>query len=298
MNKTKAYIAATSYSIIVGLSLLMTKVVISYSNSLLILSHRFLFAFTAYLSYIILSKKKLKIGFLNTLKMLPVLAFYPIIFFGLQTVGLNYSKSSEGGIIFATVPIITILIETLLGHPPSKRKIVFSVVSVTGVLIIFSQSILSINLSSIVGLSLLLLSTLSFAIYMILVKNVLAKVGLHELTLMITLVGFLSFNLMFAWGNMGSSYLKIYFAPFSSPMYLIGILYLGIVASVLASLFSNYALQFIKASSFSVFSNLSTMVSILSGVIILNETLSINHIIGIPTILIGVIGVNSSDHKK
>ena len=61
---------------------------------------------------------------------------------------------------------------------------------------------------------------------------------------------------------------------------------------MLASLFSNYALKYLSAPQFSVFSNLSTLISIAAGSLILKEHLYLYHYVGGTFILFGVIGTN------
>ncbi|MGI6645486.1 MAG: EamA family transporter [Limnochordia bacterium] len=45
--------------------------------------------------------------------MLPLALLYPVLFFGLQTAGLVYATSVEGGIISATSPIFTLILATV-----------------------------------------------------------------------------------------------------------------------------------------------------------------------------------------
>ncbi len=48
----------------------------------------------------------------------------------------------------------------------------------------------------------------------------------------------------------------------------------------------------------SVFNNLSTLVTVVAGVLLLNETLYYYHIIGIMSILIGILGTNLDKLRK
>ncbi|MNX07304.1 EamA-like transporter family protein [compost metagenome] len=63
------------------------------------------------------------------------------------------------------------------------------------------------------------------------------------------------------------------------------------LSSLCTSLLSNYAISRIEASKMSVFNQLSTIVTIGAGAIILHETLAYYHFIGTVMILVGVIGV-------
>lgn len=294
MKHFKTYLGSFSYSFFVGLSFLVTKVVVDQAESLLILAHRFLIAFIGFSIYILATNKKDMINLTTRtiISMLPILIFYPLLFFGFQVFGLKTTTSSEGGIIFATVPIITLVIGRLLGNKPSRYQVICMILSVSGLIIIFSNNLFS-QTANTIGILLLFMSALSFSIYMIMVKNMLSKTNIYELTLMISVSGLLGFNLLYFLNQPNITLgLIAYLVPFESISYSLSLIYLGIFASIVASFSSNYALQYISASRFSVFSNLSTLISILAGAIILNEALSIRHFIGIPLILAGIIGTN------
>ncbi|MEH7342245.1 EamA family transporter [Priestia megaterium] len=62
-----------------------------------------------------------------------------------------------------------------------------------------------------------------------------------------------------------------FFQPFSNIKFLLAILYLGILSSLGTSYLSNYALSKIAAAQMSVFSNVATLITIIAGVLFLNE---------------------------
>jgi len=69
-------------------------------------------------------------------------------------------------------------------------------------------------------------------------------------------------------------------------------LYLGILSSVVAYFLANYTLSKIEASRSAVFANISTIVSIVAGVVVLHESFQVYHVIGSIMILVGVWGTN------
>lgn len=111
-------------------------------------------------------------------------------------------------------------------------------------------------------------------------------------------IGFISFNLLSMIDRLYSGDLKTYFSVFTNQDFLISILYLGILSSVVTSLLSNYVLPIISAPKMSVFNNLFTLVTVVAGVLLLNERLYYYHIIGIVSILIGVLGTNLDKLRK
>jgi drug/metabolite transporter (DMT)-like permease len=82
-------------------------------------------------------------------------------------------------------------------------------------------------------------------------------------------------------------------APLSNGTFVALIFCLGAVQLVTA-LLANYILSKISASKMSVFANLSTVVSIASGAIFLQETITWYHLFGSALIIAGVIGSNVS----
>lgn len=83
-----------------------------------------------------------------------------------------------------------------------------------------------------------------------------------------------------------------YFEPLKSLTFNISILYLGVLSSIVAYSLINYTLSKIQASKSSVFSNLSTIVSIAAGFIFLRESFHIYELVGSVLILIGLWGTN------
>ncbi len=295
MSKQKAYLASLIYAIVVGLSFLVTKITVPYASSILILAHRFTIAFITYLIFLFINKPKMLFTKKKVISLLPITIFYPILFFALQVFGLKTTSSTNAGIINATVPIITIIIFALLGNKPSKVQILSVFLSVSGVLIIFSNNFNSLG-GNIIGIILLLISAISFAIYSILVKKILKNVTVHELTFIVVSSGFIIFNILFIFeqGNF-NNILSVYISSLSEQKYFFSLFYLGAFASVGASFASNFSLQTLSPPQFSVFSNLSTLISIVAGVVILKEPISIYYYIGSILIIGGVLGTNFSD---
>ena len=82
-----------------------------------------------------------------------------------------------------------------------------------------------------------------------------------------------------------------YFDPYFNLENLIGFVVLGVCSTIFATMMSNYALSKIKISTFSAFGGVSTIVTVLIGVIFAGEKLMYFHYIGFPFILARMIGV-------
>ena len=300
MKKIKmAYLSAIANAIIVGLSFIFMKIALIYADPLNILAHRFTVSFITISIPILLRWIKLNIGLEDIKKILPLSIFYPALFFAFQSFGLSYISSSEAGIIHATIPIITLILATfVLKEKTTLLEKISVFLSVGGVVYIFLMKGINFKSSSFIGIVLIFLSAISSSSYNVLARKIVQKYKFIDVTYVMICIGFISFNLLSIVDRLYKRDLKTYFSTFSSQDFLISILYLGILSSVVTSLLSNYALSIISAPKMSVFNNLSTLVTVVAGVLLLNETLYYYHIIGIVSILIGVLGTNLDKLRK
>ncbi|MFD1413424.1 EamA family transporter [Oceanobacillus jeddahense] len=83
--------------------------------------------------------------------------------------------------------------------------------------------------------------------------------------------------------------------------YLLSIVFLGVLSTAGTSLLSIYAVSQLPVIQVSVFNNVATLITILSGVLILSEPFYYYHIIGAIVIILGVVIVNVKkplEHSK
>jgi drug/metabolite transporter (DMT)-like permease len=180
----------------------------------------------------------------------------------------------------------------------TKWQKISTILSVAGVIYIFVMKDLNVELANLKGAILILLSALSSAGYNVLARKMTKHYQVFDLTLMMTIIGCVVFNVMSIIAHITNHTLSLYFSPFTNGEFLVSILYLGILSSLCTSFLSNYALSKIEASKMSVFSNLATLITMIAGVIFLHEKMQYFHIIGAVIIVIGVIGTNFSGNIK
>ena len=89
-----------------------------------------------------------------------------------------------------------------------------------------------------------------------------------------------------------------YFDPYFQPENWIGFLFLGIVSTIIAVTLSNFALSRIQVSTMAAFNGLSTLVTIVIGILFAHEKLEVYHLIGMPFILLRMIGVSAISIRK
>ncbi|WP_166704933.1 DMT family transporter [Bacillus albus] len=290
---TKAYLSAMLYSFIIGFSFMFVKLALTVTSPLDTLAHRFTVAFVAASIPIVFGFVKLNISFKNILALLPLAIFYPALFFAFQAFGLVYTSSSEAGIIQAAIPIFTMMLASyFLKEYTNTWQKISVLISVIGVIYIFIMNGIGTHETSFIGVILILLSALSSAFYNVLARKMTKKFKLMDLTYTMTVIGFISFNLIAIASHINKGTITVYFKPYTNGTFLISILYLGLLSSLLTALLLNYSLSYIEAAKISVFSNLSTLITIIAGVIFLHEQISYFHIIGTIMIILGIIGTN------
>ncbi|MES5894047.1 EamA family transporter [Bacillus cereus group sp. RP43] len=292
-NTTKAYISALLYSFIIGFSFMFVKLALTITTPLDTLAHRFTIAFIAASIPVIFGFVKLNISFKNILALLPLAIFYPALFFAFQAFGLVYTSSSEAGIIQAAIPIFTMILASYFLKEYTNTWQKTSVfISVVGVIYIFIMNGIGTHETNFIGVILILLSALSSACYNVLARKMTKKFKLMDLTYTMTAIGFISFNFIAIASHINKGTITVYFKPFTNGTFLISILYLGLLSSLLTALLLNYSLSYVEAAKISVFSNLSTLITIIAGVVFLHEQIAYYHIVGTLMIVLGVIGTN------
>lgn len=204
-----------------------------------------------------------------------------------------YTSSSEAGIIQAAIPIFTMMLASyFLKEYTNTWQKISVLISVIGVIYIFIMNGIGTHETSFIGVILILLSALSSAFYNVLARKMTKEFKLMDLTYTMTVIGFISFNLIAIASHISKGTITVYFKPFTNGTFLISILYLGLLSSLLTALLLNYSLSYIEATKISVFSNLSTLITIIAGVVFLHEQIAYYHIIGTILIVLGVVGTN------
>ncbi len=286
----QAYFGLILMTFIIGLSFIFVKIGLRYTNAMDLLAHRFSAAAIAITLLWLLGFIKLpRFSFKKIKPLLLLSLFYPLSFFALQTLGLQYSSTSEAGIIFATTPIITLIAAGIfLKEKSSTLQKVGVLLSIGGIIFIIYSSGNVSGSTTFKGLLLLMMSVFALVAYYVLGKIVSAKFSAMEITVWMTTFAFIVFNSFSVASHIQNQTLNQFFNPLMHSEFIWSVLYLGVLSSMLTSFLSNFALTQIPASQISVINNLSPLISITGGVLILGETLFAYHLIGGVFVLTGV----------
>ncbi len=283
-----AILSAIAAQVIFGLSFLFTKVCLNSASALVVIANRYLVAFIGLTVVMLITKTKISFG-KHFWKLLILSFFQPILYFLCETYGIQLTTSSFSAVMIAMIPIVAMIGGIFfLGEKPNFWQYVFSFLSTGGVVWI---AITGVEEGSVLPLGILLLAiaVISSAAYNITSRLFSKEFSVLERTYAMTVVGFVGFSLLALMENIFEPICLI--SAFSDWQYTGGIFYLGIISSVVAFFCLNYANTYLPVSKTTVFSNLTTVVSVLAGVLILNESFSTDAVIGTLMIIFGVVGV-------
>ncbi len=293
-------LCAVGVSTIFGFSFLFSKRGLETFSPFQLLAFRFSAAaiglgILALFGWIKVSFKGKRVGLLLLLSLVQ-----PGLYFVFESYGLKYATSSEAGIMIALIPIVVTVFGALfLKEKPSLFQVLFILLSTLGVSFIVVMGGIaaknegaSLISGQFLGYLLLLGAVFAAAFYNILSR----KSSLHfrpiEITFVMMWFGMISFNLLAIVEQAAAGKLSHYFAGLADPGALFSILYLGILSSIVAFFLVNFMLSRLEASRSAIFGNLTTIISILAGVLFRNEKFLWFHLVGSIMILLGVWGTN------
>lgn len=293
----KAYGAAVGFSVLVGFSFLGIKTCVPLANSLQILVHRYNFALLALLLFIALRIARMDLRGKPKKNLLLTAGFY-VGFMVLQVIGLYFSSSIEGSIIFAVVPIIAqIIASVFLGEKSTLWQNIFVCLSVVSliIMVVLGSSSMEFHIG---GIVLLILSSISMAASNVFMRYVREQYKPIEISAAIIIGGCIVFNLAFLVYGLFSGSLHTYFEPFRHKEFIIATAYLGVGCILLSAQLMSYLLSKMAAVKATIFGNVSTAISIVAGVLVLGEPLRSYHIICTILIIASVIGLSLPAKKR
>ncbi|MGD9605697.1 MAG: DMT family transporter [Bacilli bacterium] len=300
--KKFAHIAGVLFSAIFGLTFMFSKIALDYISPMGLIAYRFLLAFIAFeilrlLKIIKIHFNKKQIGLLVKVSLME-----PVLYFIFETFGLTMISSGEAGMMIALIPIfVTILSFIFLKETIRVMQIIFIVISVGGVLLIQLMNNESDPNNNVWGIILLLLAVLSAGFFNILSRKASQVFKPVEITYFMMLAGAVSFNAIYLGQLLINGNIAAYITNLGHWEIVLPIVYLSIVASIGGYFLVNFALGQLPAHVTSIYSNLSTIVALIAGVLILQEQLFGYHYLGAALIILGVYGtvwLNARPLKK
>lgn len=290
-------LAAFSANFIFGFSFLFSKTALQFAHPLIVLSARFTVAFLAMTVLILFRLVRVDYRGKPLGKLVLMAVAQPFAYFIFELYGIDKTSSALSGLIISLVPIGVMLMSGLvLGEKPTAWQVVCTAVSVCGVAAV---SLLATDGSpnQTLGILLLVGAVICAAAFNLLSRGESVRFSPFERTYFMFAVGTVGFNLT-ALTVLRGQWLGAWQTAICEPKFLLAVVYLAVVSSVVAFLLYNMATSRIPVVQSASFSNITTVVSVLAGVVLLGEPFSpVQFLLCIPIIL-GVWGVNAGNPFK
>lgn len=275
MKKGNDKLKGIIYSIISGISFGIMPVwaKLAYSegaNAISTLAFRFLLSAALLLGYLLIRKVSLRVN-LKQFKLILLLA----VGYSLTSIFLfyayNYINVGIATMILYTYPIMVMMLSIMIYKEKFKfKKFIYLILTTLGVCIMVGPNGGHV---STLGVILVLLSGLSYAVYVIGTAH-------EEIKKMDSLVMTFYISLITALVDFVIGFFNGSFTTVISPRGMVYILLLAIVSTVIGLIAFLKGVWYIGPTDASIFSSVEPVVSLVLGVVILGEFISINIIAG------------------
>lgn len=283
-NKLFALIAITLTVIFWGYSFVSTKILLNDFPPITIAFFRQIIAAGTLAVVLYVKKLFVRMPVKDILLLFASSFFGIVLYFIFENTGLKYTTASNGSIIVAAVPIFTLITESLFyKFKITPRVISCVIISVAGVFLVIFEKGLDFSTGYTKGNLLMIGAMVTWVIYTIICKSLAGKYN----------------GIVITAYQMGAA--SILFIPFIIPdikqwhalsVYsLVNLLYLALFCSALAYYLYNVAVKGLGATVSSMFLNLIPVVSIIGGLLVLNETVSFIQIGGMLLIMVSLVFV-------
>lgn len=309
MDRFIVWLAGVGYATIFGFSFIITKGALDSLAPTELLFLRFTVAALALTLLRILGLLKLDYRRASWKHLALTCLFQPILYFLSETYGVRESASSIAGIVIGAIPVsVAVAGALMLGERLTVRQIVFLLLSVGGVAlsVAFGTSGGALE-ASVRGILLLLGAVAAATFFNIYSRKTSKGLAPMETTFAMMWTGAIFFGLMSLILHLTGleSIPQAAQAAVVAPTGLLArawgaapsLAYLGLLSSVGAFFLINFTLSRLRASQSAVFTNLTTLVSVLAGVLFRGEHFGFAQALGALMIVVGVWGTNAQRSK-
>lgn len=296
MKDWKPTLAALGVFTLWGFSFLASKVGQSASSPLVVLMYRFDIASLVMTLPLLFGKAKIRLRGKNVKGLLGLGVCEPVIYFLGEQYGLRYTNSAFSGVMIAVIPIVTLVMAAaFLKEWPTRPQWLFSLLSIAGVAAI---TVMSGGEGQVrpAGVALLTVAVLAGSAYGVISRGISSDFSAYERSLVMQWMGAAFFTLLAVLENRSDP--SRLAAPVLNGNFVFAALYLSLGASVAGYLLFNYAVANAPMANVVSLSNLTTVLSVVAGVVILREPFSWGAAAALAVILLGIWGVQKTGPKE
>ncbi|MBQ2896313.1 MAG: DMT family transporter, partial [Oscillospiraceae bacterium] len=223
--------------------------------------------------------------------------FEPVIYFVCENYGILYTSATFSGMMIAMIPISSMVCAALfLRERPSPLQVLFSVISVSGVVMVSVRGTGGEGAVPVKGVLLMLCAVLSASGYQLMSRKLSGEFTAFERTVFMFLEGAVVYVGLMLLENAREPMAML--KPLMNWRYVVALLFQGTLSSVGAYFFQNYAMTYLPINRVAPFANMTTAVSLFAGVVFLHEPFGLVMIPASLMILGGVWGVQRFARKE
>ena len=287
-TSTLATLASLAGYSIFGFSFLFSKLALDMTAPFVLLAVRFLTAFLVLNLLLLTGRVKISLKNKPVLPLLLMGLVQPVIYFICEAYGIAMTSSSFSGVMIGLVPVAGLVFGVLfLREKCTVFQVICTLCSVVGVALTTGGGMGEFSLP---GFLLLLGAVTSGALFTVLSRSIADHFSSFERTYVMFALGSAVFTAIAAVESRGN--MAALAAPLTSPAFWGAVLYLAVVSSVCAFLLINFSLNHISAGRSLIFSNFTSVISVLAGIFIMGDTFSPIQLMGIVIITASVFGVS------
>ena len=293
-GNTRGLMESALASVIFGFSNMFNTLGFKWISPVNFLAMRFTIAFIGLNLLILTGRLSISLKGKPVHKLLLLGFIQPVIGFLCDNYGIYYTSASFAGSMVALAPIVSLMLGVLIMH-----EHITPVQAVSAVVAVIGAAILNADTSGggrpLKGVLLVLGSVITGRTYLMMSKSFSDCFSSTERTYVQLGIGSAAFCLMAA-VRAASSGVDWKFAD--QPEFWISVLYLAILASLVAYLLQNHSIELISNTQSGIMAMLVPVISVLSGVFILHEDFSLRQMLGVVLILVSVYGATHHEELK
>ena len=275
-----------------GFTFIFSRLALDTAIPSVVLAVRFTLAFIV--MNLLWLTKAIKISFRGKkfMRLIPLGLLEPVIYFIFEQYGIIFTNSSFSGVMISLIPIVSLMLSAVFLHEkPSVGQIMFSILSIVGIIVLTLQDSTGGAIRPI-GVIFLLVAILSGSGFTIVSRSTADQFNYFERTYVMIGMGSVFFIGMALVQH--SFDLSVFVLPFAYPKFTLSVLFLGLFASVCSYLLINYSVSIIPVAQAAVFANITTIVSVIAGVAFMHDNFTWLSAVCSAVIVIGVWGVQKT----
>lgn len=250
-----------------------------------ILNLRMLFSLPFYILIYFNEQRKNKISITNSIKrnilIIGIIGYYLAALF--DFIGLQYISANLERIVIFTYPTFVLILGYILfKRNINKIQLISILLCYAGIVISFYSDIQHFDFKNgIMGISFVLLSSLTYAFYLVKSDNIIKEIGTLRFTclsMIISCCAVLIHNFILNGFNLFS---------YSKTIYLLGFV-IATISTVLPSFFISYGISLIGSSNMSIVASFGPISTMFLAYFILQEKITLLHVVGTFLVLVGV----------